>query len=271
MKRTIGYQGGEEEIVMSVWNPDLYLKFEKERTQPARDLISRIEKDNPKRIIDIGCGPGNSTRELKKRWENAHIIGLDSSQSMIEKAKMDYPELEFIVCDASGDLSSLGLFDIVFSNAAIQWIPDHKELLGKFFSMLNNNGVLAIQVPNTTYMPISVAVHKTAAEERWQTKFKNMNEGLHYKDLGYYYDVLSSLTKEIYLWETHYYHILSNHEAIIEWYSSTGMKPYLEKLSDREKDEFTKSVLSKISKEYTIQNDRNVLFQFRRLFFIAYK
>jgi trans-aconitate 2-methyltransferase len=256
---------------MSEWNPNLYLKFEKERTQPVKDLISRIEKDNPTRIIDIGCGPGNSTRELKKRWGNAHIIGLDSSQNMIKKAKVDYPDLEWIVCDASGDLTSLGSFDIVFSNAAIQWMPDHKGLLEKLFGMLNNNGVLAIQVPNPTYMPISVAVHKTAAEERWQIYFKNLDNGLQYEDLCYYYDVLSSLAKEIYLWETHYNHILSSHEAIIEWYSSTGMKPYLEKLSDREKEEFTKSVLLKIIKEYIIQNDGNVLFQFRRLFFIAYR
>lgn len=152
---------------MHEWNPDLYLKFEKERTQPVKDLISRIEKDNPERIIDIGCGPGNSTMELKKRWPGAFIVGIDSSENMIKKAKLDYPQLEWIVFDANEDLSPLGKFDIVFSNAAIQWMPGHKELVRKFFGMLNDDGVLAVQVPNTEYMPIRAAIRETADEDVW--------------------------------------------------------------------------------------------------------
>jgi len=253
------------------WNPDLYLKFEKERTQPVKDLIFRIEIKNPKRIIDIGCGPGNSTIELKKRWPDAYIIGIDSSENMITRAKRDYPQLEWKVCDANNDLSSLGSFDIVFSNAAIQWMPNHKELLKRFFSMLNDDGVLAVQVPNPAYMPINVAVQKTAEEDIWLDYLKDMEEVLEYNELTFYYDVLCSLSENIYLWETHYNHILSGHEAIIEWYSSTGMRPYLEKLTDEDKRRFIQSVLLKIRDSYKVQNDGNVLFQFRRLFFIAYK
>lgn len=256
---------------MSEWNPDLYLKFEKERTQPVKDLIFRIEKDNPARIIDIGCGPGNSTIELKKRWPNSFIIGIDSSENMINRAKLDYPQLEWKVYDANKDLNLLGSFDIVFSNAAIQWMPNHKELLRRFFNMLNNNGVLAVQVPNTTYMPVNTAIQQTAKEDMWFERFKDMDDGLKGHELTYYYDALCPLAKSIDMWETHYYHVLYEHEAIIEWYSSTGMKPYLEKLTDEEKQSFTQSVLSKIRKSYKVQDDGNVLFQFRRLFFIAYK
>ena len=100
------------------WNPDLYLKFGKERTLPSKDLISRIGLENPARILDIGCGSGNSTNELKKRWPNAEIIGIDNSSTMIEKAQLLYPEIDFRLMDATEDLSSLGKFDIVFSNAA---------------------------------------------------------------------------------------------------------------------------------------------------------
>ena len=96
------------------WNPDLYLQFKKERTLPAKDLISRIELVNPKRILDVGCGSGNSTHELKKRWPNAEIIGIDNSSTMIEKAQLLYPEIDFRLMDATEDLSSLGKFDIVF-------------------------------------------------------------------------------------------------------------------------------------------------------------
>jgi trans-aconitate 2-methyltransferase len=190
---------------------------------------------------------------------------------MIEKAKVDNPDMEWILSDANGNLKSLGLFDIVFSNAAIQWIPNHKHLLEKLFGMLNHNGVLAIQMPYTLHMPIKIAINKTTSEEKWKIYFDDMDSGLEYQDLSYYYDVLSPLTKDVYLWETHYNHVLSNHEAIIEWYSSTGMKPYLERLKDTEKEEFKNSILSKIRKEYVAQNDGNVLFQFTRLFFIAYR
>lgn len=256
---------------MSEWNPDLYLKFKKERTQPVKDLISRIEKDNPARIIDLGCGPGNSTIELKKRWPDAFIIGIDSSENMINRAKLDYPQLEWKVYDTTKDLSPLGKFDLVFSNAAIQWMPNHEELLKRLFGILNDNGVFAVQIPNTTYMPIQIAIQKTAKEEPWFNYFGKMDEGLEYHELTFYYDLLCPLAKRIDLWETHYHHVLPNHEAIIEWYSATGMKPYLDKLTAEEKQSFTQNVLAKIQKSYKVQDDGNVLFPFRRLFFIAYK
>jgi trans-aconitate 2-methyltransferase len=256
---------------MSEWNPDLYLKFEKERTQPARDLVYHIKKDKAARIIDIGCGPGNSTIELKKKWPDAHIIGIDSSVNMIHKAKLKYPELVWEIIDANNDLSPLGSFDIVFSNAAIQWMPNHEKLLPRLFNLLNDGGVLAVQVPNTTHMPITAAIHKTTNEERWKDRFKSMDNSLTEHALAFYYDVLCSLSPNIYLWETHYHHVLSGHEAIIEWYSSTGMKPYLEILNSEERLLFIQSVLRKIRRSYKKQMDGMVLFPFRRLFFIAYR
>jgi trans-aconitate 2-methyltransferase len=255
---------------VSGWNPDLYLKFEKERTQPVKDLIFRIEKENPARIIDIGCGPGNSTIQLKKRWPDAFILGIDSSTEMIDRAKRDYPQLEWRVYDANNDLSPLGKFDLVFSNAAIQWMPNHKELLKRFFGILNDNGVLAVQIPNVTYMPVHLAVQETA-KGRWSDYFAGIDDGLEYHELTFYYDALCSLARCVDLWETHYHHVLPGHEAIIEWYSSTGMRPYLEKLTGEEKQRFLQSVLAKIREGYKVQEDGKVLFPFRRLFFVAYK
>lgn len=257
---------------MADWNPNLYLKFEKERTQPVKDLISRIDKDQPLRIIDIGCGPGNSTRELQNKWPSAQITGLDSSPNMIEKAKKDLPDIEWIVGDAGGDLSYLGKFDIVFSNAAIQWIPNHERLLNKLFSMLKDEGVLAIQIPNVNEMVINVAVENTAKDVKWQGYLNAFDENMFYDMPEFYYDTMSNLTKEIYLWETFYYHVMSSHEEIINWYKSTGMKPFLDKLpTEVLKKEFENDVLNKIKKGYKIQRDGKVLFPFRRIFFIAYK
>ena len=112
------------------WNSQQYLRFKTERTQPAIDLVNRINMDNPKRIIDIGCGPGNSTQVLASRYPNAYILGVDNSENMIETAKKNYPGLDFKICDVSVELSQFDSdFDIVFSNACIQWIPDHKNLI----------------------------------------------------------------------------------------------------------------------------------------------
>lgn len=160
---------------------------------------------------------------------------------------------------------------ILFFLAAIQWIPDHKRLMINLLNILKENGVLAVQVPNTSYMPIRVAIKNTAREDKWQEYFNNMDNDVYYEELDFYYNVLISEVKEIELWETRYNHVLPGYKAVIEWYSSTGMRPYLEKLDEREQKEFTESILTKISSEYKLQKDDKILFPFRRLFFIAYK
>ena len=122
---------------MSNWNVNQYLKFENERTQPARDLAHRIHVKNPKKIIDIGCGPGNSTGILKEYFRDAEITGVDNAQSMIDQAVQNYPKLTFFRCDAEKELSVLGDgFDVVFPNACIQWIPNHPALIKICFSCL---------------------------------------------------------------------------------------------------------------------------------------
>jgi len=256
---------------MADWNPNLYLKFEKERTQPAKDLISRIEKDGPVRIIDIGCGPGNSTRELKKKWPKAEIIGIDNSPNMIKMAKENLPELEWIVADAGANLSHLGKFDIVFSNAAIQWIPNHEKLIPNLFYMLNENGILAMQIPNVTDMSINKAVNTARKDNKWDIYLNSVTDKMFYDSPQGYYDILCRLSSEIYLWETHYYHVMEGHQSIIDWYRSTGMKPYRDKLPNEElRHEFENDVLRIVEKEYNFQKNGTVLFPFRRMFFVAY-
>lgn len=126
---------------MSDWNLTQYLKFKAERTQPSIDLVKSISVTEPQNIIDIGCGPGNSTRVLKDRFSNARVIGADFSPNMIEKAKKENPDLEFMAFDASRDFGELDIkFDVVFSNACIQWVPSHKKLLADIMSVLNDGG-----------------------------------------------------------------------------------------------------------------------------------
>lgn len=255
------------------WKPNLYLTFERERTQPSIDLVMRIDNENPNRIIDIGCGPGNSTNVLKTRWANAEIIGIDSSKSMIEQAKKNYEDIKWVCDDASQDLSKLGLFDIVFSNAAIQWIPNQHLLLPNLFCILNKDGVLAVQVPCTKSIPIYTELKILVSTSKWQKHFNSLsstNSTIHTAD--FYYNILSGLTEQIDLWETDYYHVMNSHQDIVKWYSGSGLRPYLDCLTEESiKLEFISDYENVLKNSYPLQKDNKVLFPFTRIFFIAHK
>jgi len=159
---------------MGDWNSVQYLMFENERTQPAIDLVNRIYIDDPKKIIDIGCGPGNSTQVLAKRFPNAYILGVDNSPNMIETAKINFPNLDFKICDAGKDLSMLDNdFDVVFSNACIQWIPNHNQLLKNMMGLLKTGGILAVQTPMNYNEPIHKIIGEVSINDKWKSKFIN--------------------------------------------------------------------------------------------------
>jgi trans-aconitate 2-methyltransferase len=256
---------------LSDWNPKLYLKFEKERTQPVKDLLARIDKANPARIIDIGCGPGNSTLEIKKRFPEAEIEGLDNSPAMIEKARVLSNEIKWVLGDALGDLSELGRFDIVFSNAAIQWMPDHQNLLRNLFGLLDDGGVLAVQAPQFEDMPVSGVIKEVSSLNKWKEYFSGFHDGMYYFNDHFYYDTLCGLSHEISLWVTKYYHVMQDHAAIIDWINSTALRPYIDRLPLDVRGEFTEDILIGLKGCYQTQTDGSVLFPFKRLFFIVGK
>lgn len=256
---------------MNDWNSNQYLKFKQERTLPSIDLANRINIDNPKRIIDIGCGPGNSTAVLKEKYPNAHILGADFSPNMIEKAKSEHPDIDFMLFDASKDFNKLeGKFDIIFSNACIQWIPEHKKLINNMMSILNKGGIMAVQIPCQYEMQINTIVAQVTDSEKWRDKFSTQREFYNLTD-SEYFNILSDISDDFSMWKTIYYHRLPSQESVLEWYKSTGLKPYLEQLNDTDKAEFEKDILIKIKEKYTVQANGEVIFPFSRLFFTAYK
>ncbi len=253
------------------WNPDLYLKFGKERIQPSIDLVERIVCENPKNIIDIGCGPGNSTQILVNRWPDSNIIGADKSAAMIKKASEDYPDQKWILFDASRDNID-NKFDIVFSNAAIQWIPDHRNLIRRFADLLINNGILAIQLPLFLDMPIGKSITGIAKQDRWSNVTRGVDDLFEINNPSYYYDQLSQYFKLIDVWVTDYFHIMDSHLSILDMMRSTGLKPYKERINETEyREGFEKQVFESIKRDYPLQSNGKVLFPFKRLFFIAKK
>lgn len=256
---------------MPPWSPDLYLKFEDERTQPSRDLASKIRVARPRRIIDIGCGPGNSTEVLRTRFPWSEIIGLDSAETMIEKARSRYPGSIWICADAA-TYEYPGQYDIIFSNAALHWIDPVDQLIIRLSSRLTKGGALAVQVPGNLNAPFFRALHEIAGRAEWVGWTGACRDAIRYHEPEFYYEILvrSGLITE--LWTTRYYHILNSHRDLIEWHKSTGLRPYLEALPSEESRElFLKALGEEIEKHYQPASDGKVLHPFRRIFFIAYK
>ena len=255
----------------SDWNPDLYLKFDKERIQPSIDLVARIDYLQPKRIIDIGCGPGNSTQILYNKWSESDIIGADNSPAMIKKATEDYPNQKWILFDASVDNLN-DKYDLVFSNATIQWIPNHDKLLKRFADLLNESGVLAVQLPQFFDMPLGKAISEIGRQNKWVDATKGIDSLFTINSVSYYYDHLAKYFSMIDIWITDYYHIMESQSSILEMIRATGLKPYLERIADNnDKKQFGTLVLDKIKNDYPLQNNGKILFPFKRLFFVAKK
>jgi trans-aconitate 2-methyltransferase len=262
---------------MSGWSPNQYLKFAAERTQPCRDLAARIAVANVRRAIDLGCGPGNSTAVLRERWPDAEFTGLDSSQEMIERARREYPRQQWIQGDisewaAGNHDASHGQFDVVFSNAALQWVDGHATVYPRLLSRVAPGGALAIQIPgNIDALPHRL-MREVAATPEWNRRFPPGKVcEWHHHEMEFYYDVLAPAAARLDLWATEYLHILPDAEAIVEWYRGTGLRPFLEVLeTDAERQRFAADYLESLRPHYPPRAAGGVLFPFRRIFLIAY-
>lgn len=255
---------------MSSWDPDLYLRFQQERTQPSRDLVHRIRLSKVNTAIDVGCGAGNSTAVLHERWPESDLTGLDSSETMIVRARSEYPALKWICSDAASWQPD-GTYDLVFSNALIQWVEDQDKLLKNFMTWLNLGGALAVQVPANHGSPFEQALKSCQQSDAWKRFFQS-SETYRYFETDRYYNMLAPVSTKIEIWQTTYGHILDSPEATIEWYRSTGLRPVLAELPDEStREAFLKDLLETVTPRFPPLSDGKGFFPFNRIFFIAYK
>ncbi len=253
---------------MEDWNAAQYLKYEAERTQPARDLAAAVDTQPVARALDVGCGPGNSTRVLAARFPDAELTGADFSADMLAAARAALPKARFVACDISGSLDVLGSgYDLVFSNACLQWVPHHEALLPRLFSLLRVDGTLAVQVP-VQDTPIH-AILSALAESAPYSGHIAARRPFYTLDAGGYYPVLRALPAEFRIWQTTYCHVLPSHTDILEWYRGTGLRPYLAQLPQEQHAGFEAEVLRRVRAAYPAAADGHVLFPFPRLFFTA--
>lgn len=248
------------------WDPAQYARYAEQRLQPALDLIHRVPLDFPDAIVDLGCGRGNVAPHLLEQWPDVAYLGLDIDHHMLQAARTAHPNLHFEHADIAS-WSSKDPVDLVFSNAALQWVPDHASLLPRLVDQLRRGGCLAVQIPHTFSMPVHAEMRKQA--EAWAGPLDGYSIDWPVLELDDYYRLLTPISSNVQLWETTYVQVLDGEHAAFEWIRGSGLRPYLQRLEGEELHEFENEFRARMDEAYPSESDGRTLLPYRRLFFVA--
>ena len=252
------------------WSARQYLKFEDERTRPARDLLQAVPAGEVRRAADLGCGPGNSTELLAARFPGASVVGVDNAADMIRAARERLPAVRFELAPIE-DWSEPGPWDLIFANAALQWVGGHETLLPKLAGLLAPGGSLAIQMPDNLKQPSHAAMSRVAKTAPFADKLAGAASArTAIPGADWYYALLKPHCARVDIWRTTYFHPLAGGlDAIVEWLKGTGLTPFLKPLSVEEKAAFLVAYKQELAKSYMPLADGTVILPFPRLFIVA--
>jgi trans-aconitate 2-methyltransferase len=253
-----------------MWDADQYLKYAEERARPFFDMLARVRTVDAEFIADLGCGPGNLTRTLAERWPAAKIVGIDNSVSMLEQARASAlaGRLDFVHADLATWTPERPV-DLLVSNAALQWVPDHAALIPRLAGMLSVIGTLAVQMPYHFHNPAHLIIEETKADRRWAAALKGV--GLHQQavlPLVWYVERLLELGFSVDAWQTTYIHVLTGENPVLEWFKGTALRPLLSALEPAAQSEFLHELGNRLRGAYPAKNGLTLL-PFPRLFLVA--
>ena len=255
-------------ITSSTWDPAQYMNFSSERLRPALDLLAQVPLAAAGHVVDLGCGTGNMTAILKRRFANADVLGVDGAESMLAKARAANPDCRF----ETGDFRNWAPAnppDLIFSNAALHWVTDHAILFPRLLSCLAPGGILAVQMPAMHDAPLRMLQNDVARQGPWAR---------HQDDAGYargllpveaYYDAIRPLVASLDIWQTTYLHVLTGEDAVAEWAAGSSLRPFLDKLPPDLTGPFRAAYSAALAPHYPRRPDGTTLLSFKRFFFVA--
>lgn len=259
---------------MAEWNPALYRRYEDERTRPAAELLARVPLATAARVVDLGCGPGNSTELLVRRFPQAQVTGTDNSEAMLVSARERLPQARFELSDIAtwAPDAEAGAPDLIYANAALQWVPDHEALIPRLVAALAPGGVLAVQMPDNRAEPTHRLMRELAAEAPWKEPIGDYTRlRTELLTIGGYYDLLAPLAAEVDVWHTVYQHRMDSAAAIVEWVRATGLRPFIDPLSPELRASYLAEYERRVDAAYSVRTDGKRLLAFPRMFIVARK
>ena len=253
------------------WNPGQYLKFAGQRMRPAIDLMNQVALEAPSVVYDLGCGPGNVTPFLMGRWPEARHVGIDSSEEMLEKARAEHPGGQWLQSDAA-TWTPEAPAELIYSNAALQWVDNHAALFPRLMDQLAPGGVLAVQMPHNHAAPSHMGMRDVVEEGPWRDKLEPVLREFPVHDPDVYYDYLAPLASSLNIWESIYAQVMEGDNPIAEWTKGSALKPLLDALPDADENAaFFEAYSKRMQEAYPKRADGKTLFHFRRLFIVAVK
>ena len=252
------------------WSAKQYAAFEDERTRPVRDLLGALPVIHARSVIDLGCGPGTSTEVLATRYPQAQIAGIDSSPDMIAAARERLPHIRFRVEDVQ-TWRDPGSFDVILANAVLHWLHDHESLMPRLVECLEPGGALAVQMPDNLDEPAHRLMRQIAQDGPWAAKLAGASAvRTPLASAEWYYELLKPHCARVDIWRATYYHALpGGAAAIAEWFKGSGLRPFLDPLSDDERTAYLLDFKHGMEKTYPSRADGSVLLPFPRLFMVA--
>ncbi len=250
------------------WRPDLYETFGEVRLRPGLDLLARISVHAAATVCDLGCGAGALIPALRRRWPQARLIGVDLSSEMLGRARELFPDIDLVRADVASWRPATPV-DVIFSNAALQWVPDHRSLLPE---LLRHCRTLAVQLPNHFASPAHGLLLAVARGRGWRDRLGHIDFGVNVLAAADYHALLAPLAAKLELWETIYYHALTGTDPVLEWMRGTALNPFHAALGGADTEDaasFDAEYGARLRTAYPADADGVTLFPFRRLFILA--